>query len=160
MDLANSSIWDSLLGFGGDGDLESPVTVGKGRCVTDGPFSALRPIIYNHTFAQHCLSRGFRNGETLGSLPGTPYSPESIGRILRESKYNDFVRSVEENLHNTMHQSIAGDFLAMTAANGKRSRTSRSSRGRPLTSRSRPSVFCSSCAARPPVVAMAARKAG
>jgi tyrosinase len=121
MDLANSSIWDSSTGFGGDGDPNTPVTVGEGRCVTDGPFSELRPIIYNHTYIQHCLSRGFRDGETVGRLPGTSYSPESVGRILRESTYKDFVRDVEYYLHNTMHQSIAGDFKAMTAANGKES---------------------------------------
>ncbi len=119
MDLANSSIWDSSMGFGGDGDPDSPVTVGEGRCVTDGPFSALRPILYNHTYTRHCLSRGFRDGKAVGRLPRTPYSPESIGSILRESTYKDFVRRVENYLHNTMHQAIAGDFLAMTAANGK-----------------------------------------
>jgi tyrosinase len=128
MNLANSSIWDSSTGFGGDGDPNSPVTVGGGRCVTDGPFSELRPIIYNHTFTQHCLSRGFRDGETVGHLTGAPYSPESIGRILRESTYKEFVRNVEIYLHNTMHSSIAGDFKAMTAANGKKSRISHSVR--------------------------------
>ena len=119
MDLANSSIWNSSVGFGGDGDLDGPVTVGGGRCVTNGPFSALRPIIYNHTYTQHCLSRGFRDGKTVGRIPGAQYSPESIGSILRESTYKEFVRRVEYYLHNTMHQGIAGDFLAMTAANGK-----------------------------------------
>ena len=118
MDLANSSIWDDSIGFGGDGDLDTPVTVGGGRCVTNGPFSALRPIIYNHTFTQHCLSRGFRDGKIIGRLPKTHYSPESIGSILRESTYEEFVRRVEIYLHNKMHQAIAGDFLAMTAANG------------------------------------------
>jgi tyrosinase len=119
MDLAKSSIWDNSTGFGGDGDQKGPETVGEGRCVTDGPFSELRPILYNHTFTQHCLSRGFRDEKTFGRLPSSPYSPDSIGRILRESTYKDFVRNVEYYLHNTMHTSIAGDFLAMTAANGK-----------------------------------------
>ncbi|MCJ1357635.1 MAG: hypothetical protein MMC33_007631 [Icmadophila ericetorum] len=117
MNLANSSIWNSETGFGGDGNLNSPLTVGGGRCVTDGPFSELRPIIYNHTFTEHCLSRGFRDGNTSSRLTGAPYSPESIGQILREPTYKEFVRKVEYYLHNTMHQSIAGDFLAMTAAN-------------------------------------------
>lgn len=124
MDLANSSIWDTEAGFGGNGDPESPVTVGGGRCVTNGPFSGLRPIIYNHTFEEHCLSRGFRDGKVAGRLSGTAYSPESIGEILREPTYKEFVRKVEYYLHNTMHQSIAGDFLAMTAANGKKSEIS------------------------------------
>ena len=87
--------------------------------MSDGPFSALRPILYNHTYTRHCLSRGFRDGKAVGRLPGSQYSPESIGLILRESTYKEFVRRVEYYLHNTMHQAIAGDFLAMTAANGK-----------------------------------------
>lgn len=119
MNLKKSSIWHNTSGFGGDGSLDLPVTVGGGRCVTDGPFSNLRPILYNHTYIQHCLSRGFRDGETLGELPGQYYSPGSIGQILRESSYVDFIRSVEYYLHNTMHTSIGGDFLALTAANGE-----------------------------------------
>ena len=107
MDLANSSIWDSSTGFGGDGDPNGTITVGGGRCVTDGPFSDLLPIIYNHTFIKHCLSRGFRDQETIGHISGAPYSPESVGRILREPKYKNFVQSVEYYLHNNMHNAVA-----------------------------------------------------
>jgi tyrosinase len=119
MDLANSSIWDGATGFGGDGDINTPVTVGEGRCVTDGPFTQLRPILYNHTYMDHCLSRGFRDNETIGRLSGRPFSPEAIGRIIRKPTYEEFEKDVEHYLHNTMHTAIAGDFLALTAANGK-----------------------------------------
>jgi tyrosinase len=118
MDLANSSIWDSVDGFGGNGDLTGPETVGEGRCVTDGPFAGLRPILYNHTYIKHCISRGFRDGETPGRLPGESYSPESIGAILRKPAYKELVKDVEFYLHNSLHQSINGDFKALTAANG------------------------------------------
>jgi tyrosinase len=121
MDLANSSIWDSETGFGGDGDPLGEKTVGEGRCVTDGPFTGLRPIIYNHTYTSHCVSRGFRD-QTLnitGRLPGGPYNPESIGKILRKQTYKEFVKAVENKLHNTLHQAVNGDFKAMTAANGE-----------------------------------------
>ncbi|KAK5991853.1 Tyrosinase ustQ [Cladobotryum mycophilum] len=117
MDLANSSIWDSTTGFGGDGDPNSPETVGEGRCVTDGPFSDLRPIIYNHTLVTHCLSRGFRDGDINGRLSGTKFRPENIGDILRQQNYPDFLLRLERDLHNTLHTSINGDFKAMTAAN-------------------------------------------
>ncbi|KAJ5528724.1 hypothetical protein N7527_002117 [Penicillium freii] len=118
MDLANSSIWDSVEGFGGDGDPMGPETVGEGRCVIDGPFSDLQPILYNHTFGRHCLSRGFHDGEVMGRLPGEAYSPEMIGGILRKPTYKEFVKSVEIYLHGSIHQSVNGDFKAMTAANG------------------------------------------
>ncbi|KAJ4163630.1 hypothetical protein LMH87_005347 [Akanthomyces muscarius] len=117
MDLTRSSIWDNSTGFGGDGDPHGAETVGKGRCVVDGPFADLRPIIYNHTFTEHCLSRGFSDGTTAGRLSGDKFSPENMGDILRQSNYSSFLRRVERDLHNTLHNSINGDFKAMTAAN-------------------------------------------
>ncbi|OAA73408.1 tyrosinase [Cordyceps fumosorosea ARSEF 2679] len=118
MDLAHSSIWDSRTGFGGDGDALGAETVGGGRCVVDGPFADLRPIIYNHTFAEHCLSRGFRDEEGItGRIPGDMFGPENMGEILRQRDYTSFLLRVERDLHNTLHNSINGDFRAMTAAN-------------------------------------------
>lgn len=119
IDLANSSIWDSQTGFGGDGDVNTPITVGDGHCVTNGPFSGLRPIQYNHSRTVHCLSRGFRDGKDQGRLPSSTYSPESIGQILGADNYKTFVHELENSVHNIMHLSIGGDFMALTAANGK-----------------------------------------
>ncbi|KAL5318160.1 hypothetical protein ACEPPN_013219 [Leptodophora sp. 'Broadleaf-Isolate-01'] len=116
--ISNSSIWSNSTGFGGDGDRSLPITVGEGRCVTDGPFKDLRPIMYNHTFTQHCLSRGFRDGDMVGKLPREPFGPESIGGMMRNETYKGFIRRVEFLLHNRMHSAIGGDFLALTAANG------------------------------------------
>jgi hypothetical protein len=87
--------------------------------VINGPFVDLRPVIYNHTRIEHCLSRGFRDGNTTGRLSGEKFSPENIGQILRQGNYTDFLRRVERDLHNTLHTSINGDFKAMTAANGE-----------------------------------------
>ena len=119
MDLAASSIWDAAAGFGGDGDPHGDEIVGGGRCVTDGPFTALRPIIYNHTYTTHCVARGFRDADADGRIPGAKFRPENIGAILRAQTYGEFVAAVEADLHNTLHQAVNGDFKAMTAANGK-----------------------------------------
>lgn len=119
MDLADSSIWDAVDGFGGDGDPAGPETVGEGRCVVDGPFAHLKPILYNHTFITHCLSRGFHDGEIMGRLSGEAYKPENIGEILRKPTYKEFLRDLEIYLHGAIHQGVNGDFKAMTAANGK-----------------------------------------
>ena len=120
MDLAKSSIWDSETGFGGDGDPNQPLTVGGGRCVIDGPFSGLRPIKYNHTYVQHCLSRGFRDEIAAGKLPGEPFRPEAVGRTMRIPTYKEFVKSIERDLHAPIHLSIRGDLFAMTGANGEK----------------------------------------
>lgn len=117
MNLSQSSIWDVNTGFGGDGDPNGPITVGNGRCVTDGPFKHLRPLIYNHTWGEHCLSRGFRDGDILGKLPSGPFNPETMGRVMRSATYKEFGDAVEFGLHDVMHNAISGDFLALTAAN-------------------------------------------
>lgn len=119
MNLANSSIWDSAEGFGGDGQAGGPVVVGEGRCVVDGPFADLKPIKYNHTYRQHCLSRGFRNDGILGLISGLPFRPEIIGEVRRKKTYVEFEEALEIHLHNTMHLGVSGDFLALTAANGE-----------------------------------------
>lgn len=119
MNLASSSIWDATAGFGGDGRVDGPITVGNGRCVVDGPFADLQPIKYNHTYVRHCLSRGFRDNDTLGHISGLPFDPETIGKVKRKTTYVEFEKAVEMYLHNSMHVAISGDFLALTAANGK-----------------------------------------
>ncbi|TQV96995.1 BolA protein [Cordyceps javanica] len=160
MDLARSSIWDNSTGFGGDGDSLGVETVGNGRCVIDGPFADLRPIIYNHTFAEHCLSRGFSDSKITGRLPGDQFSPENIGEILRQSDYSSFLRRVERDLHNTLHNSINGDFKAMTAANGEQQLIQKKSSPVSiiLINITRSSVFLASCKSGQTVVGMAATK--
>lgn len=124
LSLSSSSIFSPTTGFGSDGT-PSPLSpssvpsVGEGHCVQDGPFADLRPIIYNHTYVTHCLSRGFNDPKRniTGQIPGEQYRPEAIGEILRISEYEEFGKRVEERLHNGLHQSVGGDFRAMTAAN-------------------------------------------
>lgn len=120
MNLTKSSIWDSETGFGGNGDPNQPLTIGGGRCVTDGPFSGLRPIKYNHTYVQHCLSRGFQDETMAGKLPGESFKPEAIGQIMRIPTYKEFVKSIERDLHAPIHLSVRGDLFAMTGANGNK----------------------------------------
>ncbi|WDK18396.1 hypothetical protein CGRA01v4_09681 [Colletotrichum graminicola] len=117
MDLHGSSIWNNVTGFGGDGDPAGPIVVGEGRCVTDGPFSNLRPIRYNQTDLKHCLARGFRNVDAIGRPLNPWFGPGSIGRLLRTPGYRDFEWDMENRLHNRMHRAVSGDFLSLTAAN-------------------------------------------
>ncbi|KAF4822325.1 Tyrosinase ustQ [Colletotrichum tropicale] len=117
MDLATSSIWNNETGFGGDGDPKSPVVVGGGRCVTDGPFSHLRPIRYNRTYVEHCLARGFKTTDIAGRPLGPWFGPESIGKLMRSPSYREFEWEMENRLHNRIHRAVSGDFLAFAAGN-------------------------------------------
>ncbi|GKT65284.1 tyrosinase-like protein [Colletotrichum tofieldiae] len=112
--LASSSIWDAETGFGGDGTRGEQTTVGGGSCVEDGPFRNLRPKLYNHTYLEHCLSRGFND---MMRRPVKALSPESMGAIMRNTTYAGFEKRVEFTLHNGLHEAIGGDFKALTAAN-------------------------------------------
>lgn len=119
MDLAHSCIWDRATGFGGDGEVAGASTVGDGRCVTDGPFTQLQPTWYDDAYIPHCLSRGFRDGDIVGRLPNSEFSPEWMGHIMRSPNYTTVIRHIELYLHNVIHHAIAGDFLVVTAANGE-----------------------------------------
>ncbi|CAI0648534.1 unnamed protein product, partial [Colletotrichum noveboracense] len=119
MDLAASSIWNNETGFGGDGEPESPLVVGGGRCVTDGPFSHLRPIRYNRTYVEHCLARGFKTTDTSGRPLGPWFGPESIGKLMRSPSYREFEWEMENRLHNRIHRAVSGDFLAFADGNGE-----------------------------------------
>lgn len=120
-DLAGSSIWDPVTGFGGDGEKNGEIQVGMGRCVVDGPFKDLRPIFYNGTYHPHCISRGFHDGGKQGVLRGFPCRPEAMGFVMRQDTFKTFVMTLEASVHNIIHDGISGDFTAFTASNGRHS---------------------------------------
>ncbi|RQM07401.1 hypothetical protein DH86_00003193 [Scytalidium sp. 3C] len=97
-DLAGSSIWDPVTGFGGDGEKNGEIQVGMGRCVVDGPFKDLRPIFYNGTYHPHCISRGFHDGGKQGVLRGFPCRPEAMGFVMRQDTFKTFVMTLEASL--------------------------------------------------------------
>jgi tyrosinase len=116
---SRSSIWDSSTGFGGDGQIDGEEIVGHGRCVVDGPLIELRPLYYNYTYTPHCLTRGFRDGKTFGTMNGSSFSPENIGRLMRQPTFDTFLHLLEMEIHNTIHKGIGGDFMSLTAPNGE-----------------------------------------
>ncbi|PYI34945.1 Di-copper centre-containing protein [Aspergillus indologenus CBS 114.80] len=115
-DLANSSIWDAQTGFGGDGDVAGPITVGEGRCVVDGPFAGHINMFYGPRDRPHCLSRGFTDGEGhYGHIPGEEVHPDRIQEILNQDDYTSFFFALEKGPHDTIPNGIRGDFFSFTA---------------------------------------------
>lgn len=115
--LEKSPVFSAESGFGGDGEKDGEITVGKtGRCLKDGPFTDIVADYYDVKYHPHCLSRGFRNDEgELGHIDGTDISPSSIEEVLNMDDYEDFVALMESRVHDTIPFGIGGDFETFTA---------------------------------------------
>ncbi|KAK3075302.1 hypothetical protein LTR53_001503 [Teratosphaeriaceae sp. CCFEE 6253] len=115
--LERSPVFDPSTGFGGDGEVDGEITVGRtGRCLVDGPFAGVRADYYDVKFQPHCLSRGFRDLEgKLGRIDGHDISPESIEEVLGLGDYESFVALMESRVHDAIPFGIGGDFETFTA---------------------------------------------
>lgn len=115
--LEHSPVFDSTTGFGGDGDVGANITLGRsGRCVVDGPFANLTVKYYDIDYKPHCLSRGFRSSAgKLGHIDGHSVSQASILEVLSKATYEEFVKVLEDRVHNAIPMGIGGDFETFTA---------------------------------------------
>lgn len=117
--FSKSPIWDSRTGFGGNGNTTIGKSVGDGSCVTDGPFSMLRPVYYNQSYNPHCLSRGFGRGNDSEKILSHHFDPIAIESLLSQETYGGFLVQLEAKIHDSIHRLVGGDFRAWTAPNGK-----------------------------------------
>ncbi|TEY24755.1 hypothetical protein BOTCAL_1364g00020 [Botryotinia calthae] len=117
-DFANSPIWDSQRGFGGDGKSSDESTVGQGSCVMDGPFAGLEAMFYGDDYKPHCLSRGFSTGKSLQELSEL-IKPDVVDEIMQEKEFKDFAERLEKNAHRFVSGRIRGDFSKFTGPYGK-----------------------------------------
>jgi tyrosinase len=78
------------------------------------------PLYDNYTANAHCISRGFKNVETdeVGSLSGKEFGPEAVESVLSQEDFGRFHVKLEEMVHDSLHNSIKGDFGSLTSANG------------------------------------------
>jgi len=56
--ITTSPVWDTVTGFGGDGNTSVGRPVFNAHCVTEGPFAGLEVPYYEHIHQRHCLLRG------------------------------------------------------------------------------------------------------
>ncbi|KAG4441776.1 hypothetical protein IFR05_002767 [Cadophora sp. M221] len=131
-DLSQSPIWDPVHGFGGNGDLNTPVTLYEGHCVLSGPFAnttrAWKALSHGqfHDVAlePHCLSRGFFNAGTLTEAEKKKsrnlhnrLSPDDVEKTLEQPDYMSFFKEFETGAHNAIPSLIRGDWLVFSAPN-------------------------------------------
>lgn len=114
-DFHGSPLFDSLTGFGGNGDPSAKESVGHGHCVTDGPFAGLRILYFDRDEQPHCLSRAIRTGETL-EFAMSKVSPRAIEVALQREDYYNFTYWLEMDTHKMLPYVMRGEF-AQTSAN-------------------------------------------
>ncbi|KAF4615860.1 hypothetical protein G7Y89_g15255 [Cudoniella acicularis] len=115
--MAKSPIWEDEGGFGGNGNEKAEISVGKGHCVTDGPFANLTVAYFSNKNESHCLSRGFVQGELLDERFGAKVRPEALEAILQQPDYESFNSRLENGPHDSLPHSVRGDFSRETAPN-------------------------------------------
>ena len=117
-DFHHAPVWSSDGGFGGDGNITDETTVGKGRCVTDGPFAGLEALYYDDQVQPHCLSRGFEKGERMEELAEL-IRPEVIEDLMHDDEYEKFAPELERRAHRFIRDGVNGDFSKFTGPYGK-----------------------------------------
>jgi tyrosinase len=102
-DPASSPVFDTNLGFGGNGDESS-------SCVIDGPFASMNVS----TPDNHCLQRVF----DLAMIPHYA-SPSQVNSTLETISYSLFRPALESGPHRGAHAGISGDMGHSYSPNGE-----------------------------------------
>lgn len=111
-DPPKSPVFDSKLGFGGDGDPNSPMWMDL-HCVTDSPLKNLRPQWYGSRYDPHCLTRWF-DEEWFGKY----MNPAALEKLMASESYEQFFLALEMGPHDLIPMGVRGDMVAFTAPNG------------------------------------------
>jgi tyrosinase len=91
--------------------------------VVDGPFAGFHGKYFDDVvnnpkdkLVPHCLSRGFRDGDTFS---GHKFRPEAMSKMFRQTSFDKFFLYLDLGPHNGIPQGIRGDFATFTAPYGK-----------------------------------------
>jgi tyrosinase len=113
----NAPVWDTTLGFGGNGHTGLGEPVLDGYCVDSGLFANTSVPFLNFENTPHCLARGFVNGSELEDL-SKEISPAALKTLFQIPDYNSFNLALENGPHNVIPHIIRGDFSVFTAPSG------------------------------------------
>ncbi|KAK3356861.1 monooxygenase [Lasiosphaeria hispida] len=106
-----TAVWDPVLGFGGNGSLDTAGN-GPGKLrVVDGPFRNLRPTYWDQTVDPHWLSRDWLPGFPGDGQPemlGKAYDPAAMQEVNSHTDYDKFQPALESAPHGAVHAGIGG----------------------------------------------------
>ncbi|KAK4455207.1 monooxygenase [Podospora aff. communis PSN243] len=106
---SRASVWDPVLGFGGNG--VSTGDNGPRKRVIDGPFKNLRPVYWSLDVQPHWLSRDWTPADPASGrieISGHDYTPAIMNSINAETKYDDFRYRLESGPHAAVHGGVGG----------------------------------------------------
>ncbi|CAE6478903.1 unnamed protein product [Rhizoctonia solani] len=103
--LATSNIWDPTTGFGGNGNTRTTA-----HCVENGPYANFQ-LTYP---SRHCLARRFN---TRNNMQASYYSSSAVQTVMRRTDYINFSNDIEEDIHDMIHNVVAGDMAAAFSPN-------------------------------------------
>ena len=112
-DPTKSPIFDTKLGFGGDGNPDGPTYQGS-HCVDSTPFKNINPKWWEDRYEPHCLIRNFEE-----DWFGHYVNPEAIAKVMNTTTYADFFLKLEMGPHDIAPMGIRGDMSLFTAPNGE-----------------------------------------
>lgn len=121
-DVTKAPIWDTITGFGGNGDPAiNPLTESSSKkCLVDGPLKGLQPAYTMTGYAPHCLARNWNSGaEYPGNMFSDSYTKKAVEEINALDNYPDFRYELEGGPHGAIHSAIGGDMSPATSPNGK-----------------------------------------
>ncbi|KAH8678672.1 hypothetical protein BGZ60DRAFT_525419 [Tricladium varicosporioides] len=121
---ASAKVWSPVDGFGGNGNLTLTDTFT--HCITNGPFTSLRPAYYNNDTIPHCILRDFMPAIPQASPPlqemlGFAYTQAIVDEIsTTNTNFGTFHGELESRPHGAVHAGIAqgdGDMGPITSPN-------------------------------------------
>ncbi|KAH8821796.1 hypothetical protein F5884DRAFT_746088 [Xylogone sp. PMI_703] len=116
-DPTNAPVFDSELGFGGDGDYNMKAGAGEGYCVPNGPLAGLQLKYYGTDIIPHCFSRSFADGgkpATPGRLSGQKYKPEAMKNLMQIPSSTAFAGKLD-SIHTAIPIGIRGEMARFSS---------------------------------------------
>ena len=119
--MKKSPIWDSVNGFGGNGDpAVDGWTDSSRKCLADGPFAGLEASYTMSGYQPHCVTRNWNSGIMLeGPMLNWTYTPAYVAGIRAQTTYPSFHQQLESGPHGALHSAIGGDMSPATSPNGE-----------------------------------------